>query len=153
MIETDTKHGQELIAFMSGGQEFAFDIQDIVEIRGWSKTTPIPEAPYHVMGMINLRGAILPVINLASLLSLTSSEISERNVVIVAQVGARRVGVLVDAVCETLKSSADQIQPVPKVGNATMTSLVKGYLALENRMISLIDLDHVINGGDGSWQN
>src|SRR5581483_5190918 len=105
MTETTTLHtlkGIELMAFRIGAQEFCIDIVSVREIRGWTPATPLPHSPQFVRGVINLRGAVLPIVDLAARLGLGSVDPSSRHVIIVAQVGRQIVGLLVDAVSEIL---------------------------------------------------
>ncbi|MDO8902278.1 MAG: chemotaxis protein CheW, partial [Phenylobacterium sp.] len=88
----------ELITVVIGEQRFAIDIQLVREIRGWTTSTPLPNAPDYVLGVINLRGAVLPVLNLAARLGLPASEVRASSVVIVVDLVGRTVGLLVDAV-------------------------------------------------------
>ena len=141
---TDTAAGRELIAFRIGAQEFCVDIMSIREIRGWAPATPLPRSPGYVRGVINLRGAVLPIVDLSARLGLGAAEPSARHVIIVAQIGSQLVGLLVDAVSDILTATDDQVQPTPDVASDMARTFVQGILALEGRMISLISLDRVL---------
>ena len=136
--------GQELISFRIGEQEFCVDIMAVREIRGWTQATPLPQAPSYVRGVINLRGAVLPIVDLASRLGFESTEASDRNVIIVAQIGEQVVGLLVDAVSDILTVTDDVIQPTPDVASETAKTFVRGLIAMDGRMISLIGLERVL---------
>ncbi len=136
--------GQELISFRIGDQEFCVDIMAVREIRGWTQVTPLPRAPSYVRGVINLRGAVLPIVDLAERLGLGVTEPDVRNVIIVVRIGQRLVGLLVHAVSEILTASADSIQPTPDVACEAVRMFVKGILGLEGRMVSWITLDHIL---------
>jgi purine-binding chemotaxis protein CheW len=135
---------RELIAFRIGDQEFCVDIMSIREIRGWTKTTTLPRSPAYVRGVVNLRGAVLPIIDLSSRLGFADSEPTDRSVIIVAQIEAQLVGLLVDAVSEIITVTSTDIQPTPDVASDLVKTFVQGILAIEGRMISLISLDHVL---------
>ena len=135
---------RELIAFRIGDQEFCVDIRSVREIRGWAPATPLPQSPAYVRGVINLRGAVLPIIDLSSRLGLGTAEPSARHVIIVARVGMRTVGLLVEAVSDILGVSEDMIQATPDIGCDTVRSFVKGVLPVDGRMISLISLDGLL---------
>ena len=135
---------RELISFLIGTQEFCVDIMSVREIRGWAPATPLPHSPGYVRGVINLRGAVLSIVDLASRLGLPPTEPSARAVIIVAQVGPQIVGLLVDAVTGILTVTSDVIQPTPDVASDMARSFVTGVLAVEDRMISLITLDQVL---------
>src|SRR5689334_21636360 len=118
MSETQTgaaAHKRELTSFRTGGQEYCVDIMAVREISGWSPATPLPQSPPYMRGVINLRGAVLPIMDLAARLGLGPTQPSERSVIIVLQSGARMVGLLVDAVSDIISVDHDQIQPPPDV--------------------------------------
>ncbi|MBD7941225.1 chemotaxis protein CheW [Brevundimonas guildfordensis] len=136
---------RELIAFRIGEQEFCVDIMSVREIRGWTPATPLPRSPAYMKGVINLRGVVLPIIDLGARFGLQTSAPTERHVIMVAHVGSRLVGLLVDAVSDIVQLSDAAIQPTPDVASEQVKSFVKGIFAVEGgRMISLIDLDHVL---------
>ena len=136
--------GRELISFQIGQQEFCVDITSVREIRGFTPATPIPHAPPYLRGVINLRGAVMPVIDLGSRLGMVTSEPTARHVIIVANVGEHSVGLVVDAVCETFAINPDRIQPLPDLGGEAMKSVVRGFLQVDDRMISLISLEQIL---------
>lgn len=135
---------KELISFRIGAQEFCVDIMAIREIRGWTAATALPQSPSFVKGVINLRGAVLPIVDLASRLGFESTEASDRNVIIVADIGGQVVGLLVDAVSDILTVTDDVIQPTPDVASDTAKTFVRGLIAMDGRMISLIGLERVL---------
>src|SRR4051794_1684925 len=146
MTQTNSTAGalRELISFRIGAQEFCVDIMAVREIRGWTPATALPQSPSFVRGVINLRGAVLPIVDLAARLGFEGSETSDRHVIIVAQIGEQVVGLLVDAVSDILSVTDDLIQPTPDVGADTAKAFVRGLLAIDGRMISLIGLDRVL---------
>lgn len=135
---------RELVAFRVDSQEYCVDIMSVREIRGWTPATAIPQAPEYVRGVINLRGSVLPIVDLASRFGLNPPEPTARHVIIIAQIGKQVVGLLVDAVSDILTVLAEKIQPTPDVASDVARSFVRGVLAIEGRMISLIDLDNVL---------
>ena len=140
----DNSNASELVAFRVGEQEYCVDIMSVREIRGWTPATALPDAPEFVKGVINLRGSVLPIVDLAKRLELRETEPSERHVIIISQIGTQIVGLLVDAVSDILTVMSEKIQPTPDVASEVAKSFVRGVLALEGRMISLIDLDRVL---------
>ncbi|MBW8283139.1 MAG: chemotaxis protein CheW [Rhizobium sp.] len=132
--------GRELIAFRIGDQEFCVNIMSVREIRGWTPATPLPHSPSYVLGVINLRGVVLPIINLSIRLGMTPVEPEARHVIIVAQVGAKVVGLLVEAVSDILTVSDDNIQPTPEISSDIEKQYARGILAIDKRMICLIEL-------------
>ena len=137
--------GRELISFQIGEQEFCVDITSVREIRGFTPATPVPHSPPYMRGVINLRGAVMPVIDLGSRLGMKTSEPTARHVIIVAKVGDHSVGLVVDAVCETFAINHDQVQPLPEIGGEAMRTVVRGFLQIDDRMISLISLDQLLH--------
>jgi purine-binding chemotaxis protein CheW len=135
---------REFVAFRIGEQEFCVDIMLVREIRGWTPATPIPHAPKFVNGVINLRGIVLPIVDLAARLGLPAAEPTLRHVIIVSQIGDRVAGLLVDAVSDILSFGPELIQPTPDVASQTARSFVRGVVALSERMISIIALDEVL---------
>jgi purine-binding chemotaxis protein CheW len=141
---TQSAAGRELISFQIGQQEFCVDITSVREIRGWTPATPVPHAPAFMLGVINLRGAVMSVIDLGARLGMETSAPTARHVIIVAKMGEHSVGLVVDAVCETFAVRPEQIQPLPDLGGEAMSSVVRGFLQLDDRMISLIALDKLL---------
>ncbi len=136
--------GRELISFRIGAQEFCVDIMEVREIRGWTPATALPQAPAFVRGVINLRGAVLPIVDLGARLGLGTADPTARHVIIVAQVQNQVVGLLVDAVSDILTVTDDMIQPTPDVASEMVRTFVRGLLAIEGRMVSFISLDRVL---------
>jgi purine-binding chemotaxis protein CheW len=135
---------RELISFRIGAQEFCVDIMSVREIRGWTPATALPRAPGFVRGVINLRGVVLPIIDLADRLGFPATEPTPRHVIIVVQTGRQVVGLLVDAVSDIINMPADKVQPTPDVGSESARAFVLGVMAIEDRMISLIALESVM---------
>ena len=146
---TDAPHktpqtGDELVTVAVGSQQFAIDIMSVREIRGWTQSTPLPNAAPHFLGMINLRGLILPVIDLSARLGLGASHLAASSVVVVVQIDARQVGLLVDGVCDILIVREGMIQPTPDVGAGPGASLVQGVMTTDQGIIGLLALGHVV---------
>ena len=142
------KPGDELVTVAVGAQQFAIDIMSVREIRGWTQSTPLPNAPSHFLGMINLRGLILPVIDLSARLGLGSSSLGRSSVVVVVQVDARQVGLLVDGVCDILIVRDGMIQPTPDVGAGSAANLIQGVMTTDQGIIGLLALDHIVPAED-----
>ncbi|MGC9271343.1 chemotaxis protein CheW [Acidiphilium sp.] len=135
---------RELIAFRVGEQEFCVNIMTVREIRGWTAATVLPQAPPFLRGVINLRGAVLPIVDFAVRLGLPSSEPTARHVIIVAQIAHRQIGLLVEAVSDILTMDDSAIQATPDVASELVKTFVRGILLVDGRMISLISLDHIL---------
>jgi purine-binding chemotaxis protein CheW len=139
-----TGSSRELISFRIGEQEFCVDIMVVREIRGWTPATPLPRSPSYLCGVINLRGAVLPIVDLAARLGFDATAPTQRHVIIVAQIGRQVVGLLVDAVSDILTVSDEIVQPPPDVASEMVRNFVQGLLAIDGRMISLISLDKIL---------
>lgn len=135
---------QELIAFRVGSQEFCVDIMSVREIRGWTPATPLPHAQKFMRGVINLRGTVLPIIDLSARLGFGYTDPEARHVIIVVRTGNQEVGLLVDAVCDILSVTEDMLQPTPSVASDTVKSFIRGILAVEGRMIGLVGLERIL---------
>ncbi len=134
----------ELLSFRVGAQEFCIDIMAVREIRGWTPATPLPHAPGFVRGVVNLRGAVLPIIDLAERIGLGRAEPTHQHVIIVAQVGTQIVGLLVSAVCDILTATEEMIQNTPDIAAPATKAFVQGLLTVEDRMLGLLRLDNII---------
>jgi purine-binding chemotaxis protein CheW len=135
---------RELISFCIGEQEFCVDIMAVREIRGWTPFTPLPQTPAYIRGVINLRGAVLPVMDLAARMGLPPVQPSARSVIIVVTVTERLIGLLVDAVSDILSISDESVQPPPDVACDRVRSFVRGLFTIEGRMISQIALERIL---------
>jgi purine-binding chemotaxis protein CheW len=134
---------RQYITFLATGQEFAADIMTIREIRGWTETTALPHVPDYVRGVINLRGTVLPVIDLKARLGLGQTEASVKHVIIVVNSGERTIGLLVDAVSDILTVSRADIQSVPDVVRETQNDYVEGIAVLDGRMVTLLGMQRL----------
>ncbi|HEY3695386.1 chemotaxis protein CheW [Phenylobacterium sp.] len=139
--ETDMR---ELISFQVSGQRYCVDIMDVREIRGWTQATPLPHAPDFMHGVINLRGAVLPIIDLAARFRLGPSTPTARHVVIVVSIEGKLVGLLVDAVCDILTVSEAQMQATPDMMGQDVQEFVEALLTVEERMIGLVRLPAIM---------
>ena len=135
--------GAELVAVSIGDNLFAIDIMAVREIRGWSASTPLPHAPANVLGMINLRGLILPVIDLGATLGLGPTQAQTSSVVVVVQSGEQQVGLMVDAVCDILTLSENALQPPPDIGGQ-VKEYVLGVINTGEAIVSLLSLRNVL---------
>ena len=139
--------GAELITVRIGDQQFAIDIMSVREIRGWATSTSLPHAPLYVRGMINLRGVILPVVDLGARLGLAPTSADSSSVVVVAEINGRQIGLLVDAVCDILLLTDDMLQEAPDVGAEEVRHFVRGVMTTETGIVTLICLDEILPPG------
>jgi purine-binding chemotaxis protein CheW len=134
----------ELISFQVRNQEFCADLLAIREIRGWTEATPLPHTPDYIRGLVNLRGAVLPIIDLGARLGLGSTHTTARHARLVAEISNRQVGLLVDGVSEILSVPGRNLQPTPEVGCAVTREFVRGLFAIDGRMLTLLWLDRML---------
>ena len=134
---------RELIAFRVGDQEFCVNVMSGREIRGWTPATAMPHSPSYMKGVINLRGAVLPIIDLSARLGMKPTEPTQRHVIIVAQVHRKVVGLLVDAVSDILTVSEDNVQPTPEIASELQRQFARGIMAIEKRLICLLELEAI----------
>jgi len=132
---------REMITFLVGGQEFGIDVMSVREIRVWTPATPIAHAPSFVVGMINLRGVVLPIVDFAARLGFPPTQPTSRHAILVAEIGKQDVGLLVEGVSEILSVAADELQAVPDVGSDSTREFVSGVLAKQGRMISMVSIE------------
>ncbi|HXZ15556.1 MAG TPA: chemotaxis protein CheW [Roseiarcus sp.] len=134
----------ELIAVNVQGQEFCVNVHDVREIRGWTAEARIPNAPGYVRGMVNLRGAVLPIMDLGLRLGFAPAEPSARHAILVVEVDSAVVGLLVDAVSEIFTAQDTDIQNVPSAATEGARELVSGIIPSGNRLISLINVAKLV---------
>jgi purine-binding chemotaxis protein CheW len=138
----------EIIAFRLQGQEFCVMTKTIREIRGWLPSTPIPGSPHEMLGVMNLRGIIIPVIDLATKLGMPATSPNERSAIVVAEIQSMIVGLLVDQVSDILTVSNRQIQAIPEVATSFDRGFSDGIITHECGMICLLNLSRMFRADD-----
>jgi purine-binding chemotaxis protein CheW len=139
---------RQFITFTLDAQEYGVDIMLVREIKGWTETTSLPQAPSYVRGVVNLRGIIVPIFDLRARFGMGVTTPTRMHVVIIVMVGNRITGLLVDAVSDIISVSPDQVRPVPEMGVAVEERFLEGLVALQDRMVTLVSLDGLIRTGD-----
>ena len=134
----------ELLSFRLAEQEYSVDIMQVREIRSWTQATTLPHAPTYVRGVINLRGTVLPVIDLAVRLGLPARTVEGRTVIIVVHLGGQTVGLVVDAVSDILAFARDDLQPPPEVTAGAQPMFISALTILNGRMIRVLDLAAIL---------
>ena len=130
---------RQLITFEVESQVFGVDIMAIREIRAWTPTTRLPHVPHYVAGVVNLRGTVLPVVDLAARLGWRATEPTARHVIIVTQIAGQFRGLIVDSVSDIVTFADDALQPPPATGNAVEYSHV-GLVSIDERMVMVLNL-------------
>lgn len=131
---------QQFITFTLGAEEYGIDIMVVREIKGWTDTTMIPNAPAHVRGVINLRGVIVPIFDLRARFNMGLTVTTAMHVVIIVASGARTIGLLVDTVSDIISVDPKAIRPVPEMGLPAQDQFIDGLVAMEDRMVTLVSL-------------
>ncbi|NOZ53388.1 MAG: chemotaxis protein CheW [Gammaproteobacteria bacterium] len=144
--------GDQLLTFILAGEEYGVDILRVQEIKGWDTATPIPNTPEHLRGVINLRGTIVPIIDLRLRFALESVPYGPTTVVIVLKVvgenTSRIMGIVVDGVSDVYNVSEDAMKPPPDFGSVIAIDFVKGLATVGDNMVIVLDIDHLLNSGD-----
>ena len=139
---------QQILTFVLGGETYGVDILRVQEIRGWSAVTRIPRAPAHVLGVLNLRGSIVPVVDLRMRFALERAEYTAVTVIIVVSVnsaaGKRDFGVVVDGVSDVVDVDSAEVKSAPELGSRSGIDYIRGLITVADRMVVLLDLDRLI---------
>jgi purine-binding chemotaxis protein CheW len=139
----------EFVSFAVDDEQYGVEITDVREIKGWTGVTHLPKQPDYVRGVLNLRGAMVPIIDLRCRFGRGATEATALHVVIIVQFGETSVGILADRVLDIVAVEAQQIQPVPRVARDQQSELFSGLVTVEEGMIALIDLRHLVDRNDG----
>lgn len=138
----------ELLTFKLGDENYGIDILKVQEIRGYEAVTRIANAPEHVKGVINLRGNIVPIVDMRIRFGLPRAEYDSFTVTIILNVGHKVVGIVVDGVSDVVRLTPDQIQPGPAMA-AIDASCITGLGTQDDRMLILLDIDALMHGIEG----
>ena len=139
---------REFLSFRLGAEEYGIDILKVQEIRGWEQPTAIANTPAFIKGVINLRGIIVPIVDLRLKFNLSEANYDEFTVVIILSVARRVVGAVVDAVSDVLTLAAQQIKPAPEFSAALETQFITGLGTIEERMLILLDIEKLMTSKD-----
>jgi Chemotaxis signal transduction protein len=149
---TGAKDHAQFLTFRVGPEEFGIDILSVQEIRGWSGVTPLPQTPAYLLGVINLRGSVVPVVDLRKRFDMAQAEFGPTTVCIVVRVdapdGTRISGFVVDAVCEVYTVGDAERRPIPDAV-AGRQEFVQGLATVDDKMIILLDIDRLLGQAAG----
>src|SRR5450759_4018146 len=134
----------QFISFAIGDDQYGVDIMAVREIKGWSDITHLPKQPEYVRGVLNLRGAIVPIVDLRCRFGQGLTETTPLHIMIIVQIGGRRVGLIGDRVLDIVSVDASQIQPVPHTAQGATTDFLSGLVTHDNTMIALINLHNLL---------
>jgi purine-binding chemotaxis protein CheW len=139
---------QQYLTFELNAEHYGVEILRVQEIKGWDQVTPIPNTPAHLCGVLNLRGAIIPIVDLRLLFDMPFQPYSKTTVVVVLRVegvAARTVGIVVDAVSDAHNVHPDEIKSTPDFGSAVMTDFISGISRIDDNMVMLVDVDSLLS--------
>jgi len=145
---TDVNATTQYLTVNLAQEEYGIDILAVREIRGWTPVTRIPQAPHYVLGVLNLRGAIVPVLDLRLRFGLSREEYDATTVTVIVMVAGRLFGIVVDAVSDVLDIENIHLRPVPDMGTAVDTEYLKGLTSIDERMVLLLDADKLLQPQD-----
>ena len=140
--------GRELLTFTLGNEEYGLDILKVQEIRGYDAVTAIANAPEFIKGVINLRGIIVPIVDLRIKFHLGKIEYDQFTVVIILNVASRVVGIVVDGVSDVIALNASQIKPSPEFSSTLDTQYISGLGTIDERMIIVMDIEKLLSSRD-----
>jgi len=143
-----TGDGRQVLTFNLAGETYGVDILRVQEIRGWSPVTRIPKTPKHVLGVLNLRGSIVPIIDLRVRFGMERAEFTPLTVIIVLSIetpeGRREFGLVVDAVSDVVDLSADSMRETPSLGGKANAEVIESLATVEDRMLILLNVDQLV---------
>ncbi|ARU30505.1 chemotaxis protein CheW [Sulfuriferula sp. AH1] len=140
--------GYEFLAFTLSNEEYGIDILKVQEIRGYENPTRIANAPDFIKGVINLRGLIVPIVDMRIKFNLGEAEYNNLTVVIILNIGGRVVGMVVDSVSDVITLSPEQIKPAPAMTSVLDTAYLTGLGTVDDRMLILVDIDKLMSGSE-----
>ncbi len=140
----DAPERTEFISFAIGDDQYGVDIMSVREIKGWSEITPLPNQPEYVRGVLNLRGAMVPIIDLRCRFGQGLTEATPLHIMIIVQVEGRPVGLLADRVLDIVAADAGEIQSVPDIAQTSGAQFLSGLVTIEGAMIALINLPTLV---------
>jgi len=134
----------QFVSFFVGKDQYGVDIMAVREIKGWSDITPLPRQPEYIRGVLNLRGVMVPIIDLRSRFGQGMTQATPMHIVIIVQIAARLVGLLADQVSDIIAVDASRIQAVPKIARGSRVELLSGLVTVEQSLLALIELSNLI---------
>ena len=143
---------EQYLTFILANEEYGVDILRVQEIKGWDSVTPIPNTPAYIKGVINLRGTIVPIVDLRQRFGMDEVEYGPITVVIVLKIECedrdRIMGIVVDAVSDVYDVNSEEMKPAPDFGSVVNVEFVKGLATVAEKMIIVLDIDHLLSGAE-----
>ena len=142
---------KQVISFAIGEDQYGVDIMAVREIKGWAEITHLPKQPEYVRGVLDLRGVIVPIVDLRCRFGQGLTEATLLHIVIIVQIANKPIGLLADRVLDIVSFEPSQVQPVPRIANGSRVNFLAGLITIEGAMIALIDLPNLLSAqGDGA---
>ena len=142
----DSENGHtQLISFAIGDDQYGVDIMAVREIKGWIEITPLPRQPQYVRGVLNLRGVIVPIVDLRCRFGQGLTQATPLHIVIIVHIAGKPVGLLADRVLDIVSLDVTEVKPVPRVAQAQRLNFLSGLVTTEDGMIALIDLPNLLS--------
>ena len=138
----------QVVSFKLGSEEYGVDIAQVQEINRMVAVTHVPRGPQFMEGVINLRGQLIPIIDLRARFGMARAEHTKNTRIVVTEIGAKRVGMVVDSVSEVLRLPVEDIEPAPEMITGVDTEYIRGVGKIEDRLIILLDLARIISGAE-----
>jgi purine-binding chemotaxis protein CheW len=142
--------GSQYLTFALGREEYGVDILKIQEIRGYGAITPIPNTPPHIKGVMNLRGAIIPIVDLRRKLAMPATEPNAFTVIVVVTVGTKVMGLIVDGVSDVLTIAPRDVTPAPDFGSQVDARFIDGMARAGDKLVVLLDIERVLGGEEAA---
>ena len=139
---------REVLVFVLGQEEYGVDILKVQEIRGYEKVTPIPSAPDYLKGVVNLRGVIVPVIDMRVKFRFAEVRYDSFTVVVILRIGGRVIGLVVDGVSDVVGFAESEVKPAPQLGSLVDGSFLDGVATQDERMVLLVDIEKLLSSGE-----
>ena len=139
---------REVLVFVIGKEEYGVDILKVQEIRGYDKVTALPSAPDFLKGVVNLRGTIVPVIDMRIKFKLPDPRYDSFTVVVILKLSSRVIGIVVDAVSDVVRLAAADVKDPPRLGSVVDSSYLTGVATMNERMVLLLDIEKLLSSGD-----
>jgi purine-binding chemotaxis protein CheW len=139
---------REFLVFVLGAEEYGVDILKVQEIRGYDKVTPIPAAPDYLKGVMNLRGVIVPIVDLRMKFRLPDIRYDALTVAVILRIGARVIGLVVDGVSDVIALTSSEVKAAPQLGTLVDSSFIAGVGTRDGRMVLLLDIEKLLSSGE-----
>jgi purine-binding chemotaxis protein CheW len=139
---------REVLVFVLGAEEYGVDILTVQEIRGYDKVTPIPSAPDYLKGVVNLRGVIVPIVDMRVKFKLAEIRYDEFTVVVILRIAGRVIGIVVDGVSDVIALKASDVKEAPHLGSVVDATFISALATQDDRMVLLLDIEKLLSTGE-----